>query len=279
MIAKGPAPATGRAPSGSTSSAGSSAGPGPPFRAVNIRAGPVTIAADLAIPARACGVVLLAHAHGSSRHSPRNRTIAARFYNRGLAPLLLDLLTREEEAMDLQTGEWRFDVELLAERIGAATRWLKRQPKLGALPVLYFGGGTAAAAAIVSAAQLRDGIAAVVCFGGRADLAGESLPRVPAPTLLIAGGLDEEVIVTSKDAMTELRCEKALRVVPGATHLFETPAALTEAADLAGDWFLKHLPEHLPKHLAAVRPRQSPAFLTKPLVPRHARYRTTSTEH
>jgi dienelactone hydrolase len=216
---------------------------GPSFHAVAIRDGPATLAADLAVPSRPRAVVLMAHAHGSSRHSPRNRTIAAHFYAAGLAPLLLDLLTRDEEAMDLQTGQWRFDIDLLAERVIAATRWLSRRPKLRTLPVCYFGAGTASAAALVAASQPASAARAVVSFGGRADLASDRLTLVPAPTLLIAGELDEEVIVTSKDVMTELRCEKALRIVPGATHLFETADALADAAGLARDWFLQHLKE------------------------------------
>lgn len=211
-------------------------------RLVSVPADGVTLEGDLVVPARSSGVVLFAHGSGSSRHSPRNRYVAGVLRAAGLATLLMDLLTPEEEAEDRYTGQFRFDVGLLAERLVAATDWLAQQPQTTGWPIGYFGASTGAGAALVAAAQRPDAVGAVVSRGGRPDLAGAALASVVAPTLLIVGGRDEPVIALNRQALGRLGAEeKKLVIVPGATHLFEEPGALEEVARLARDWFTKHL--------------------------------------
>ena len=187
------------------------------------------------------GIVLFAHGSGSSRHSPRNQLVARSLRDRGLGTLLFDLLTREEEAVDLHTRHLRFDIALLAGRLVDASRWVRSRPETRALKIGYFGASTGGGAALVAAADLGNEIGAVVSRGGRPDLAADALTRVKSPTLLIVGGLDEPVIKLNKEALARLRCEKELRIVPGATHLFEEHGALEEVARLAGEWFGRHL--------------------------------------
>jgi len=206
---------------------------------VQIRSGAAMLQGDLIIPAGAQGVVLFAHGSGSSRHSPRNQFVARTIREAGVGTLLFDLLTPEEEAIDAQTGHLRFDIGLLAGRLIDATYWLKGD--LEYLQVGYFGASTGGGAALVAAAELGEGVGAVVSRGGRPDLAGDALPLVKAPTLLIVGGLDYPVIEMNREAYARLRCEKELKIVPGATHLFEEPGTLEEVARLAADWFQRHL--------------------------------------
>ncbi|MCI0540952.1 MAG: dienelactone hydrolase family protein, partial [Verrucomicrobiales bacterium] len=183
------------------------------------------------------GVVLFAHGSGSSRHSPRNRRVAAALNEASLATLLIDLLTPAEEAVDLRTAHLRFDIALLAGRLTAAADWLAHQPDTRHLRVGFFGASTGAGAALVAAAERPSAVGAVVSRGGRPDLAGPALPQVQAPTLLIVGGNDFPVIEMNRTALAQLRCEKQLVIVPGATHLFEEPGALDEVARRACDWF------------------------------------------
>jgi putative phosphoribosyl transferase len=208
---------------------------------VQIRAGSILLTGELKVPEKATGVVLFAHGSGSSRHSPRNQYVARVIREGGVATLLFDLLTRQEEAIDNYTREFRFDINLLARRLVAATNWLAREDETSHLRPGYFGASTGGAAALVAAAEIRGKVGAVVSRGGRPDLAGSALPRVKAPTLLIVGGLDGPVIRMNEDAYAQLRCVKELKIVPGATHLFEEPGKLEEVADLAAKWFLKHL--------------------------------------
>ena len=192
-------------------------------------------------PEDAAGVVLFAHGSGSGRHSPRNRYVARALQQAGLATLLIDLLTLEEEKLDLRDRRHRFDVGLLAERLLAATDWLSQNVATRGMRVGYFGASTGAAAARVAAAERPEAAGAVVSRGGRPDLAGEALPLVRAPTLLIVGGDDVPVIGMNQEAMERLRSEKRMEIVPGATHLFEEPGALEEVARLAAGWFVRHL--------------------------------------
>ena len=208
---------------------------------VRIAAGPVSLEGDLSLPHGTYGIVLFAHGSGSSRHSPRNRYVARLLNDANLATLLVDLLTAEEEAIDLRTGHLRFDIGLLAERLIAITDWLTQQPDTRDLRIGYFGASTGAAGALVAAAERSETVGAVVSRGGRPDLAGPALPRVRAPTLLIVGGNDFQVIELNRAAFAQLRCKKQLVIVPGATHLFEEPGALDEVARLARDWFERHL--------------------------------------
>jgi len=206
---------------------------------VHIRSGAVQLRGDLSIPASAQGVVLFAHGSGSSRHSPRNQFVARIIREAGVGTLLFDLLTKEEETVDLSTGHLRFDIGLLAERLIDATYWLKGE--FDYLRVGYFGSSTGGGAALVAAAELGDSVGAVVSRGGRPDLAGDALPQVKSPTLLIVGGLDYPVIEMNEAAFARLRCEKELKIVPGATHLFEEPGTLEQVSDLAAQWFRRHL--------------------------------------
>jgi|SRR5436309_993250 len=200
--------------------------------------------ADLNLPSAASGLVLFAHGSGSSRFSPRNRFVAQLLGKAGLATVLADLLTSEEEAIDERTRHLRFDIDLLAQRLIAATDWLRRQPQashLPGLPIGYFGASTGAGAALVAASQRPDVVRAVVSRGGRPDLAGEALSRVRAPTLLIVGGDDVPVIGMNERAAAQMVAETQLVIVPGATHLFEEPGTLDTVAMRAKEWFLRHL--------------------------------------
>ena len=196
---------------------------------------------DLAVPGDARGIVLFAHGSGSSRRSPRNRDVAARLRDRGLATMLMDLLTPDEGRADEMDRHLRFDIGLLAERLEAVTRWLGEEPSTRALPLGLFGASTGAAAALVAAAHLPGQVGAVVSRGGRPDLAGSALGDVEAPTLLIVGGRDDVVLDLNREALDHLGGDTRLEVVPEATHLFEEPGALEQVADLAGAWFLQHL--------------------------------------
>jgi dienelactone hydrolase len=209
--------------------------------AVQIRAGAALIDGDLVVPARAVGLVVFAHGSGSSRFSRRNRTVAQILENGGFATLLLDLLTREEEAIDLRTREYRFDIDRLGHRVVAAIDWAGGDPAVSRLPIACFGASTGAAAALVAAAERPDAVRAVVSRGGRPDLAGDALPRVHAPTLLIVGGADEPVIELNRRAMRQMRGPVSLQIVPGATHLFEEPGTLEEVSRLALAWCRRHV--------------------------------------
>ncbi|MCZ7572134.1 MAG: dienelactone hydrolase family protein [Ardenticatenaceae bacterium] len=204
-------------------------------------AGPVVLEGNLSVPEGARGIVLFAHGSGSSRFSPRNRSVAQVLRRAGVGTLLIDLLTAQEEAVDVQTRHLRFDIPLLAERLVGATDWLGQNPDTRDLRVGYFGASTGAGAALVAAAERPDAVGAVVSRGGRPDLAGRALSRVRAPTLLIVGGNDVPVIAMNEEALEQLRSEKKLVIVPGATHLFEEPGALEEVARLAADWFGRYL--------------------------------------
>jgi len=208
----------------------------------NVLIPPTGLEGDLLIPERATAVIAFAHGSGSSRHSPRNQYVAPVLQQGGLATLLLDLLTAEEERVDVQTAHLRFDIALLARRLSEATAWLKKDKDTRDLLVGYFGASTGAAAALVAAAQRRGDVFAVVSRGGRPDLAGASLPLVKASTLLIVGGEHTPVIEMNEDAFRQLRMEeKKLEIVPGATHLFEEPGTLEKVASLARDWFKREL--------------------------------------
>lgn len=208
---------------------------------VQIRVGAALIDGDLTIPDRAFGLVVFAHGSGSSRFSRRNRAVAETLQDGGLATLLLDLLTRDEEAIDLQTREYRFDIDRLGHRVVAAIDWASGESGVSGLPVGCFGASTGAAAALIAAAERPDVVRAVISRGGRPDLAGDALPRVAAPTLLIVGGADQPVIELNRQAMLLMRGPVALEIVPGATHLFEEPGTLEEVARLALDWCRRHL--------------------------------------
>jgi putative phosphoribosyl transferase len=208
---------------------------------VRVTAGSVTLEGNLTLPEEARGIVLFAHGSGSSRLSPRNRYVARILNEAKLATLLVDLLTPEEEAIDVRTAHLRFDIGLLAERLVGATDWLVQHPDTNQLRIGYFGASTGAAAALMAAVVRPDVVGAVVSRGGRPDLAGRALAQVRAPTLLIVGGHDVEVLDLNRAALAQLRAEKDLVIVPGATHLFEEPGALDQVARLARDWFERHL--------------------------------------
>ncbi len=208
---------------------------------VQVSAGKVTLEGNLCIPQNASGVVVFAHGSGSSRHSPRNRYVAQILRNAGLATLLFDLLTAEEESEDIETGRLRFDINLLTQRLVATTDWLRENAETHKLSIGYFGASTGAAAALMAATERPEIVAAVVSRGGRPDLAAESLQQVKAPTLLIVGGYDFPVIEMNKEALAKLNVEKKLAIVPGATHLFEEPGTLEEVAKLASNWFTSHM--------------------------------------
>ena len=200
------------------------------------------IRGDLVVPPHRSAVVVFAHGSGSSRHSPRNRQVAHRLQQDSLATVLVDLLTAQEEAVDLRSGNLRFDVNLLARRLAATSRWLETRPDVAGLPVGYFGASTGAAAALVAvAADGEPRVGAVVSRGGRPDLAGDALDRVQAPTLLIVGGRDEQVLDLNRQAARRLSREHRLEVVPGATHLFEEPGTLEQVGNLAAEWFVRWL--------------------------------------
>ena len=214
-------------------------------RDVTIHAGNVVLEGTLAIPADASGLVAFAHGSGSSRFSPRNRNVARALNGAGFATLLLDLLTAPENERDELTAEFRFDIPLLARRLTFALDWLAGQPETRSLPIGLFGASTGAAAALISAATCPELVRAVVSRGGRPDLAGASLERVAAPTLLIVGGDDTPVIALNEQAARRLHCPHELAIVPGATHLFEEWGALDRVTELAADWFLRHLTERV----------------------------------
>ncbi|HEX7842858.1 MAG TPA: alpha/beta fold hydrolase [Kofleriaceae bacterium] len=209
-------------------------------RRVVIPAINVSLIGDLSVPRNPIGVVLFAHGSGSSRRSPRNRQVAIALEQRGLATLLFDLLTEEEDRIDRLDASLRFNIGLLAERLIAATDWIREQPA-GSQRIGYFGASTGAAAALIAAARRPELVAAVVSRGGRPDLAGPALAEVHAPTMLIVGGEDPEVIQLNEVAMAGLTVPAELVIVPGATHLFEEPGTLETVAELAADWFVEHL--------------------------------------
>jgi putative phosphoribosyl transferase len=196
---------------------------------------------ELMVPARATGIVIFAHGSGSSRQSRRNQFVATTIRESGIGTLLMDLLTAEEERVDTVTRHLRFDIGLLANRLLDAARFVSQLNETRGLRIGFFGASTGAAAALVAAAELREDVGAVVSRGGRPDLAGTSLTRVTSPTLLIVGGRDEPVMELNQQAYDQLKCKKELQIVPGATHLFEEPGALEEAARLAAGWFKQHL--------------------------------------
>jgi len=208
---------------------------------VQIPAGRAVLAGNLAIPDGAVALVLFAHGSGSSRHSPRNQFVARTLKDAGLATLLFDLLTPEEEAIDMRTGDLRFNIGLLAERLVHATNWAKQQDETRDLRTGYFGSSTGGAAALVAAVDIPQDVDAIVSRGGRPDLAGDALPKVQAPSLLIVGGNDDIVIELNEMARDRMRCEVKLEIVTGATHLFEEPSALEKVAKLASDWFVSHI--------------------------------------
>ena len=215
--------------------------PAPHEQPVDVAAGSVRLEGTLGVPAGARSVVVFAHGSGSSRHSPRNRYVAEELRATGLGTLLFDLLTPNEETMDARAGELRFDIGLLADRLVGAIDWLAGQQPTRAMRVGLFGASTGGAAALVAAARSPGRVGAVVSRGGRPDLAGEALPAVSAPTLLIVGERDEVVIDLNERAMAQMTAPVNLEIVPGATHLFEEPGALEEVARLAGDWFTRYL--------------------------------------
>ncbi|HET6891494.1 MAG TPA: dienelactone hydrolase family protein, partial [Pyrinomonadaceae bacterium] len=206
---------------------------------IQIRSGDVMLNGDLTIPEASHGIALFAYGSGSSRFSPRNQFVARTIQQAGIGTLLFDLLTQEEEIIDARTRHLRFDIGLLSQRLIDATYWIKGQ--FDELSIGYFGSSTGGGAALVAAAELGESVGAVVSRGGRPDLASDALPHVKSPTLLIVGGFDYPVIEINKKAFARLGCEKELKIVPGATHLFEEPGALEQVADLATDWFSKHL--------------------------------------
>lgn len=210
-------------------------------REVMVTSDSVTLRGLLGVPKNARGVVLFAHGSGSGRLSSRNNFVARSLQDAGLATLLIDLLSEEEERVDAGTGHLRFDIAFLAKRLEAATTWLSNTADTRSLDVGYFGASTGAAAALVAAAEMPDNVAAVVSRGGRPDLAGEHLADVKAPTLLIVGSRDVPVIPLNEDAYAQLRCAKKLEIVPGASHLFEEPGTLEVVSRLASSWFLRYL--------------------------------------
>lgn len=210
-------------------------------RKVSIPARDVSLEGELHVPENAQGIVLFAHGSGSSRHSVRNRFVAEALRRAGLATLLFDLLSAEEESVDVQTAHLRFDIAYLAERLVHAVDWAARQPETDTLPIGLFGSSTGAAAALVTAAERPRLIGAVVSRGGRPDLAEEALPIVEAPTLLIVGGRDRAVIELNQRALKALRCQRQIEIVPGAAHLFEEPGSLEQVASLAATWFAVQL--------------------------------------
>ena len=210
-------------------------------RTVRIPVGSVGLEGSLVVPADAVGVVLFAHGSGSGRHSPRNRAVANVLQAGRIGTLLIDLLTEKEEEVDQTTRHLRFDIPLLAERLTGAIDWLGAESVTASLPIGLFGASTGGGAALLASVARPEPVRAVVSRGGRPDLADDALPEVIAPTLLIVGGLDDVVIALNQVAMEQMRCEKELRIVPGATHLFEEPGTLEQVADLARDWFSVHL--------------------------------------
>jgi putative phosphoribosyl transferase len=208
---------------------------------VRIAADDVVLHGDLRVPENARGLVIFVHGSGSSRFSPRNRRVAEELNQHGLATLLLDLLTEEEQRIDSETMQYRFDIPLLARRSILVASWAERHPEIGRLAIGLFGASTGAAAALMTAAAMKEKIAAVVSRGGRPDLAEDALDDVKAPTLLIVGGDDRTVLELNNKAAARMRCVNRLCIVPGATHLFEQPGALELVASKAAEWFVQHL--------------------------------------
>ena len=208
---------------------------------VVIPAGRAAIEGNLAIPRGAKGIVLFAHGSGSGRFSPRNQYVAKVLNDAGIGTLLVDLLTKEEEEVDVETGEFRFDIGLLSRRLEAATEWLKENPATKGLQIGYYGASTGAAAALIAATRFPEDVRTVVSRGGRPDLAMQHLQKVRVPTLFIVGGKDTVVLDLNKKAIEQILAEKKLQIIPGATHLFEEPGKLSEVAKLSADWFLAHL--------------------------------------
>jgi putative phosphoribosyl transferase len=204
---------------------------------VTVPVGECVIQGELTLPAETAAAVIFAHGSGSSRHSPRNKYVAETLNERGIATLLIDLLTMEEERVDIGTEEYRFNIHLLAERLIAATDWAAADPRLSGLALGYFGASTGAAAALVAAAERPEFIGAIVSRGGRPDLARHCLPSVEAPTLLIVGEWDRDVIELNRQAARAMRAPTEITIIRGATHLFEEEGALEEVAALAGAWF------------------------------------------
>lgn len=215
------------------------------IKEVAVRIPPAGLSGDLSIPDDAAGMVLFAHGSGSSRHSARNKQVAAMLQQGRLATLLIDLLTEEEEQIDIRTRHLRFDIDLLVRRLMEVTAWLSRSQDTRHLHAGYFGASTGGGAALVAAAELPGEIGAVVSRGGRPDLAGAALPKVLAPVLLIVGGHDFPVIEMNESAQARMTCETRLEIVPGATHLFEEPGALDEVAKLALRWFQRYLTKRI----------------------------------
>jgi putative phosphoribosyl transferase len=210
-------------------------------QAISIDIGPTSLQGDLICPLDARGVILFAHGSGSSRFSSRNRYVAGVLQQGGFATLLLDLLTEQEDIVDQVTRQLRFDIPLLAERLTGAVDWLRSEPATDHLPIGLFGASTGAGAALIAAAARPDAVRAVVSRGGRPDLAGDALPQVGAPTLLIVGGRDEQVITLNEQAQAQMRAQTELSIVPGATHLFEEPGTLELVAQRALEWFTNNL--------------------------------------
>jgi len=201
----------------------------------------VTVEGNLIVPVGAKGLVVFAHGSGSSRFSPRNEYVAREFNRASMGTLLFDLLTLKEERQDMLTGEYRFNIDLLADRLVGVTEWLKKDASSKGLALGYYGASTGAAAALMAAARLPNDVSAVVSRGGRPDLAGQYLPDVKAPTLLLVGGWDEEVIELNKQAQSKMTNENKLVIIPGATHLFEEAGKLEEVAKLSTEWFARYL--------------------------------------
>ncbi|HEX7364405.1 MAG TPA: dienelactone hydrolase family protein [Dehalococcoidia bacterium] len=208
---------------------------------IRIKANRLILEGNLSIPKNAKGIVLFAHGSGSSRFSPRNTFVAGELQKANLATMLFDLLTHDEERIDAVTAQLRFDIRLLADRLILATDWITHQSDTARLKIGYFGASTGAAAALLAAAERTDVVKAVVSRGGRPDLAGPALPKVKAPTLLIVGGNDPVVIDLNRKALKELKEDKDLVIVTGASHLFEEPGTLEEVSRLATKWFQNHL--------------------------------------
>lgn len=220
-----------------------SGGPGQAIEhlAVTVPVDSIRLEGDLSVPSEPRGVVLFAHGSGSSRRSPRNRYVADLLNEGGLATLLIDLLTSDEQQVDMQTAHLRFNIPLLAVRLEVITGWLAEHPEVDGLEAGLFGASTGAAAALVAAARLPRLVKAVVSRGGRPDLAGPLLGQVQAPTLLIVGGEDPVVLELNRRAMAQMHCEKHLEIIPGSGHLFEEGGALKIVASLARHWFLANL--------------------------------------
>ncbi|GAA5204853.1 dienelactone hydrolase family protein [Streptomyces thinghirensis] len=215
-------------------------------RTAKVPSGDASLDGDLTLPAGAPGVILFAHGSGSSRLSPRNRAVAAGLHRAGFGTLLLDLLTEDEEREDAATARHRFDIALLTRRLTDAVDWLERRPDTAALSVGLFGASTGAGAALAAAAERPNRVSAVVSRGGRPDLAGDVLPLVTAPVLLVVGGGDAAVLDLNREAAEELSAPHRIHVVPGATHLFPEPGALAQVTEAAAGWFRDHVPGRLP---------------------------------